>query len=253
MDKGQHLRLFITDISTDKVIAMATELSLQGTAQTENSTTKDTTDATGSVWDEFDTVSRSAVINFSALIFAYYASERGLQLNGILSRVNDTLFGWKIAVASGEQNRTMGTVIASGQGKMVNVQATGQVGQQATYSGSINVWGPMETIHVVSTNFNVPVPVATITGGPSYQITLNKGIDAEEFIQLVKIGYANGSYDETTGFAELTQESGTISVKLNGSKWCEIVATDSNLKTWIIGNIVQSFDPASLVITDIFI
>lgn len=231
---------------------MSTEMSLQGTSQTENSTTKDTTDASGSVWDEFEVVSRSAVINFSALMAAG-SDTAAMIFQNILSKVNDVIVNWKIAVASGQNNRTMGTVIASGQGKMVNVQATGQVGQQSTYSGSINVWGPMETIHVVSTNFNVPAPVSTITGGPSYQITLNEGIDAEKFIQLVKIGYANGSYDETTDFAELTQESGTISVMLNGSKWCEIVATDSTLKMWYFSNIVQSFDPASWVITDIFI
>lgn len=226
-------------------------MSLQGTAQTENSTTKDTTDSSGSVWDEFETVSRSAVINFSALIAITDAS--AMRFQEILAHVNDNKIQWIIALASGEQNRTMGTVIASGQGKMVNVQATGQVGQQATYSGSINVWGPMETIHVVSTNFNVPAPVATITGGPSFQITFNEGIDAGLFIQLVKIGYANGSYDDPTDFAELTQESGTISVMLNGSKWCEIVTSDNTLKTWYFANIVQSFDPASLVITDIFI
>ena len=56
MDKGQHLRLFIVEGSSNNVIAMSTELSLHGSAQTENSTTKDTTDSSGAVWDENDVV-----------------------------------------------------------------------------------------------------------------------------------------------------------------------------------------------------
>lgn len=146
MDKGQHLRLFILDGSaqsqTSKVIAMSTELSLHGSAQTENSTTKDTTDATGAVWDEFEVTGRSYDINFSALIAAGTDST-GKTFADMLSSVNDTIVNWQIALASGEQNRTKGTVICSGQAKMTNVQATGQVNQQATYSGTLNGFGPL--------------------------------------------------------------------------------------------------------------
>lgn len=142
MDKGQHIRLFIVDGSNNSVIAMSTEMSLHGSAQTENSTTKDTTDATGAVWDEFEVTARSYDINFSALIGAG-TDAKGKTFADILSNVNDTLISWKIAMASGENNRTIGTVIASGQGKLTNVQATGQVSQQATYSGTINGYGPL--------------------------------------------------------------------------------------------------------------
>ena len=142
MDKGQHLRLFITEGNTDKVIAMSTELSLHGSAQTENSTTKDTTDSTGAVWDENDVVGRTYDINFSALI-ASGTDTGGKTFADILAKVDDEIINWKIALASGEQNRTMGRVIVSGQGKFTNVQATGQVSQQATYSGTINGYGPL--------------------------------------------------------------------------------------------------------------
>lgn len=142
MDKGQHLRLFITDGSTDKVIAMSTELSLHGSAQTENSTTKDTTDSTGAVWDENDVVGRTYDINFSSLV-ASGTDTGGETFADMLAKVNDEIITWKIAFASGEQNRVMGTVIALGQGKLTNVQATGQVSQQSVYSGTINGYGSL--------------------------------------------------------------------------------------------------------------
>ena len=121
---------------------MATELSLHGSAQTENSTTKDTTDATGAVWDENDIVGRTYDINFSALV-ASGTDTNGKTFADMEGKVSDDIINWKIAFASGENNRTMGTVICSGQGKMTNIQASGQVSQQATYSGTINGFGPL--------------------------------------------------------------------------------------------------------------
>lgn len=227
---------------------MATELSIQGTAQTENSTTKDTTDSAGSVWDEFETVSRSSVINFSALI-ATGLDGTIMSFNDILTRVNDILFNWVIAVASGEQNRTMGTIIAKGKGKMVNVQATGQVGQQSTYSGSINVYGPMQTINIETMSFNMPRPVSQFVGANQDYIKLSEAIDADAFIKLVKIGYSSG-YDAPTDYAELTQESGTIKVKLQGSDWCDMTV-GSDLKTWTFTNFAPN--TPELIINDIFI
>ena len=141
MDKGQHLRLFIVEGNSNNVIAMSTELSLHGSAQTENSTTKDTTDSSGAVWDENDVVGRTYDINFSALVAS--GTDTGKTFADMEGKVNDEIINWKIALADGEQNRTMGTVICSGQGKMTNVQATGQVSQQATYSGTINGYGPL--------------------------------------------------------------------------------------------------------------
>ena len=140
MDKGQHIRLFITESNTDKVIALSTDMTLHLSATTENSTTKDTTDATGSVWDEFEVTQRSGDIQFSALVAAGTDSAAKV-LDDIESGVSDTAVNFKIAMASGANNRTIGTVICSGQGKITNMQATGQVGQNATYSGTINIYG----------------------------------------------------------------------------------------------------------------
>lgn len=140
MDKGQHIRLFLTESNTDKVIAMSTDMTLHLSATTENSTTKDTTDATGSVWDEFEVTQRSGDIQFTALIAAGTDTAAKV-LNDIETGVSDTAVNWKIAMASGTNNRTIGTVICSGQGKISNMQATGTVGQNATYTGTINIYG----------------------------------------------------------------------------------------------------------------
>lgn len=141
MDKGQHLRLFILDGTSNEVIALSTEMTFHLSAATENSTTKDTSDPdSGPVWDEFEVLQRSGDIQFGALIAAGTDSA-AKTLNDIISSVNDTEIDWKVALASGTNNRTMGTVIASGKGKVVNMQATGQVGQNATYTGTINIQG----------------------------------------------------------------------------------------------------------------
>lgn len=142
MDKGQHLRLFIKDGSSYDVIAMSTELTLHGSATTENTTTKDTTDSNGVAWDEFEVTQRSADIQFTALVAAG-TDTAAKTLNDIEAGVSDTEIDWEIALASGANNRTKGTVICQGKGKITNMQATGAVGSNATYSGTINVFGPM--------------------------------------------------------------------------------------------------------------
>lgn len=140
MDKGQHLRLFIKNGTSDNVIALSTDMSLHLSATTENSTTKDTTDAAGVIWDEFEKTQRSGDIQFTALVAAGTDSAAKV-LTDIESGVSDTAITWEIALASNTNNRTKGTVICTGQGKITNMQASGQVGQNATYSGTINIYG----------------------------------------------------------------------------------------------------------------
>lgn len=144
MDKGQHLRLFLTDQSTDKVIAMSTELSIHGSVQTENSTTKDTTDAAGVVWDEYDVLNRSVDINFTALVAAG-TDEDAKTFADMVDGVTDTAVGFKVAMASGTNNRTIGIIICGGNGKITQISATGQVGQRTTYSGTIKNYGQVLT------------------------------------------------------------------------------------------------------------
>lgn len=143
MEKGQHIRFLITDGQTDKVIAMATELTAHFSAQTENSTTKDTTDADdGAAWDVFEVTGRSGDIQFSGLI-GVGADTGGLSFADIISKFGNTAIAWKLALVGGTNNRTVSKTICSGSGKITNLQATGQNRQNASYTGTMNVYGPV--------------------------------------------------------------------------------------------------------------
>jgi hypothetical protein len=50
---------------------------------------------------------------------------------------------FQIANASGANNRTLGKTVCSGKGKLVNLSATGTDRQKATYSGTLNMYGPV--------------------------------------------------------------------------------------------------------------
>ena len=143
-DKGQHLRLLIMEgtPATGKVVALSTNLSLHLSATTENSTTKDTTDTNGN-YNEYDVTQRSGDIQFSALV-GVGTDTGGKSFADFLDKVDDSLISWKIMFVSGTNNRTPGKTLCSGQGKLVNVNPTAQNRQQATYTGGINIYGPVE-------------------------------------------------------------------------------------------------------------
>lgn len=139
MDKGQHLRLVITESNTSKVIALSTTMSLHLSAQTEDSTTKDTTDSDGS-WNEYDVTGRSGDIQFGALV-ASGTDSAAKTLADIIDGVTDTPVSWKVVLVSGANNRTIGKTVASGQGKFTNVSISAQNRQKATYTGTLNIYG----------------------------------------------------------------------------------------------------------------
>ena len=144
MDKGQHLRLVIIEGSgtpTSKVVALSTDLTLHFSATTEDSTTKDSSDSNGN-WNEYDVTQRSGDISFNALVGVGTDAD-GESFADFLDKVSDSLINWKVCLASGDNNRTLGKTVCSGQGKLVNVQASAQNRQKATYSGSINMYGPV--------------------------------------------------------------------------------------------------------------
>ena len=144
MDKGQHLRLVIIEGSgtpTSKVVALSTDLTLHFSATTEDSTTKDSSDTNGN-WNEYDVTQRSGDISFNSLV-GVGTDAAGESFADFLDKVSDTLINWKVCLASGDNNRTLGKTVCSGQGKLVNVQASAQNRQKATYSGSINMYGPV--------------------------------------------------------------------------------------------------------------
>jgi hypothetical protein len=141
MDKGQHLRLVFVESNTNKVIALATEMTLHLSAQTEDSTTKDTTDTNGD-WNEYDVTQRSGDISFGALI-GVGSDSGGKSFADMINQVSDAVVNWKVVMVSGANNRVVGKTVCSGQGKLTNLQASAQNRQKATYSGTLNIYGPV--------------------------------------------------------------------------------------------------------------
>lgn len=126
---------------TAKVIALATEMTLHLSAQTEDSTTKDTTDTNGD-WNEYDVTQRSGDIQFGALI-GVGTDASGKSFADMISQVSDTIVNWKVVMTSGANNRVVGKEVCHGQGKLTNLQASAQNRQNATYSGTLNIYGPV--------------------------------------------------------------------------------------------------------------
>lgn len=143
MDKGQHLRLVFMEGSTPaaKVIALSTEMTFHLSAQTEDSSTKDTTDTNGT-WNEYDVTARSGDIQFSALV-GVGTDTGGKSFADLIDQVSDSLINWKVVMVSGAENRVVGKEVCHGQGKLTNLQASAQNRQKATYSGTVNIYGPV--------------------------------------------------------------------------------------------------------------
>lgn len=139
MDKGQHLRLVFVESNTNRVVALSTEMTLHLSAQTEDSTTKDTTDTNGS-WNEYDVTQRSGDIQFGALI-GVGTDSGGKSFADMINQVSDTLIDWKVVMVSGANNRVVGKEVCHGKGKLTNLQASAQNRQKATYSGTLNIYG----------------------------------------------------------------------------------------------------------------
>ena len=147
MDKGQHLRLWLSadlpssgsTIAKTGVIALCTDFTFHCSASTEDSTTKDDGDS-GEVWQKFEVMSRSYDIQVSALI-GVGTDQGGFSLAEFMKLLNDSTIGWELAMASGTDNRTKGTSIATGQCKLVSINPSGQNRQNAVYSATFNGYG----------------------------------------------------------------------------------------------------------------
>lgn len=146
MDKGQHLRLVFpegTGTVTNYFVALATDLNIHFSAQTEDSTTKDSTDdASGANWNEYDVTARSGEIQFSALV-SVGTDATGKQFADWIDKVTDTVIPWKLMMVSGTNNRTPDKTVCSGNGKLNNLQASGPNRQKASYSGTLTMYGPV--------------------------------------------------------------------------------------------------------------
>jgi hypothetical protein len=141
MDRGQHLRLLIKESTTKYPIALAVGLQFHLSATTEDSTTKDTTDTTG-LWNEYDVTQRNGDIQIDALIGTGTDAAAKL-LGDIIDGVSDTAIDWELAVVGGANNRVVSTTICTGKGKLTNVNPTGANRQNASYTATVNIYGPV--------------------------------------------------------------------------------------------------------------
>ena len=140
MQKGQYIRLLVslaTNPST--VVAAAKQMALHGSAQTEDSSTKDTT---GNAL-EYEVTGQSYDITGSGLVLTPNDTllTGAVGLNDFESWLQDQVLNWKICVMEGTNNRTIVEEIAHGQGKLTNLQIQAQNKQNATYNYTINGYG----------------------------------------------------------------------------------------------------------------
>lgn len=140
MQKGQYIRLLVslaTNPST--VVAAAKQMALHGSAQTEDSSTKDTT---GNAL-EYEVTGQSYDITGGGLVLTPNDTllTGAVGLNDFESWLQDQVLNWKICVMEGTNNRTIVEEIAHGQGKLTNLQIQAQNKQNATYNYTINGYG----------------------------------------------------------------------------------------------------------------
>ena len=126
-------------------VAYATDLTAHFSAQTEDATTKDTTDTTGG-WLVYDVTARSGDIQFSAILAVLDGQTvdmGSLFLQDFIEKVNDTPVDWQLLFVGGAKNREKSKTLCTGKGKLTSLTANGQNRQNATFSGTINLYGPI--------------------------------------------------------------------------------------------------------------
>lgn len=149
MNKGQYYRLFLfAGTATPKAIAAAKDMTLHLSAQTEESSTKDTTGDTL----EYEVVGQSYEITGSALVLTdsdvFITGGTGVNpangVNDLLTKIGDIELSWIIALCEGANNRTVTTPLFSGTCKLTNLQINAQNKQNATYSYTLTGFGEIE-------------------------------------------------------------------------------------------------------------
>lgn len=140
MQKGQYLRLLLSTGSPNGYIAAAKDMQLHLAAQTEESTTKDTTgDA-----QEFEITGQSYDITGSALVLTpddSLLTGNANSVNDFINWIKGQILNWRICLVEGENNRTVVEEICSGQAKLTNLQVSAQNKQNVTYSYTLNGYG----------------------------------------------------------------------------------------------------------------
>ena len=130
--------------TTNRFVALATDLTVHFSATTEDSTTKDSSDSTGN-WNEYEVTQRSGDIQFGALMAFEDATQDASDLlfKDWIEKVSDTVIDWQLVMTNSTSNRVITDIVCSGKGKLTNLQANAQNRQKATYSGTLNMYGPV--------------------------------------------------------------------------------------------------------------
>ena len=140
--KGQFVRLFLSDSSNPAlVIAGAKTLSLHVSLSMESATTKDTPgtfdvqEPTGYTYD----ISSNALVASNETITSGVGGQTLATLMDFYEA--STLMYWQIANVSGANQRTKGSVIASGQARITSMSINAANRQVATYDTTLSGYG----------------------------------------------------------------------------------------------------------------
>lgn len=142
--KGQFVRLFLSSDNTTTpaaVIAAAKQLSLHVSLTLEDATTKDTTgdwqvqEPTGLTYD----ISTTALMRSGDTITSQVGGKTIADLEDIYEASNPVK--WQIANVSGANQRTKGSVIASGSVIIATLTLNGPNRQNADYTANLNGYG----------------------------------------------------------------------------------------------------------------
>lgn len=142
--KGQFVRLFLSSDNSAtpaKVIAAAKELQFHVSLQLENSTTKDTEGS----WEAQEPTALNYDITTTALVRSGDSVTSSVQGQGLadLEDIYEAALPvkWQIANVSGANQRTKGSVIASGSVVVTALTINAPNRQTATYNATLTGWG----------------------------------------------------------------------------------------------------------------
>jgi predicted secreted protein len=142
--KGQFVRLFLSDSSNPAlVVAGAKTLSLHVSLSLEDATTKDTP----GTWSVQEPTGYTYDISSNALVASNETITSGVGGQTLATLMDfyeaSTLMYWQIANVSGANQRTKGSVIASGQARITSLAINAANRQVATYDTQLSGYGEM--------------------------------------------------------------------------------------------------------------
>lgn len=142
--RGQYVRLYLSSNSTDtpiKVIGAAENLQLHVSCTVEDVSTKDTVgdyvinEVTAISYD----ITTEALVRSGETITSLVAAQDLTSITNIYKA--GLPVKWQIANVSGDNNRTKGTVLASGLVQITQLQISAQNRQRSTYNATMQGYG----------------------------------------------------------------------------------------------------------------